>query len=343
MAGVKDWLQLFRAQTAFATIYCITIPYLIAGGDIRNLIILIPLGFLFHYLGLGHNNLMDYWYDVHDPNKQHHPLIKGTIPLHKAHIVIHYGMVFTSIASAALAFYISPAPALAIFGLLLHIVWGHAYNDGLDKQHSHSWFPIAMCYAGLMLFGWFMASSSFSITALLLYIWIIAAILYQIGWEGNLKDVWNPSERLNLARQLGVKTITKDGTTYIVAPTHVNMMFAFVRAVAESILILLMAWSLNALNIIFLVGFTITMIPELYAVDKIYAIVSGKEPLMPLRQNLLEAFGIAEAFNFFRVITVYMATSITALIIGLALIAAGMLYFVALNKYLWGSRFGPKV
>ena len=65
--------------------------------------------------------------------------------------------------------------------------------------------------------------------------------------------------------------------------------------------------------------------------------------VMTTRDRLLEAFGLAEAVEFFRLIAVYMATGGTNALVGLGLILYGLLWFTAMNKMLWGSRFGPKV
>lgn len=340
--GIGPWLQLFRAQTAPATVFTILVPYLLAGGrDPLVIILIIILGTVMHYFSFGHNSVMDYWYDIHDPNKQHHPLIKGIISFESANKVIHYGLSITLLLAVLFTIYVSPVPAIALFFLMSYVAFGHAYNDGLDKNTSHSWISISLCFTSLTLYGWFLGTSSFNIITLLVALWAFLTIFYQIAWEGNLKDLWNPAEKHNLLRRIGI-TIW-DGRIVYVRPGAYRLSFAMLslRIFVNPIIILLMAlflivtYSPTILDqILFAVVFlTLTVLESIF----VYRIHVVRED----RYMLLEYFGKAEAIVFFQFMTLLYLVGLGYMFI--ILVLYGIVYFVLMNKFLWGSRFGPKV
>ena len=52
---------------------------------------------------------------------------------------------------------------------------------------------------------------------------------------------------------------------------------------------------------------------------------------------MLRYFGMAEAFEFFRILTILPS------IYFLLLVIIGLGYFVLMNKYLWNTDFAPRV
>lgn len=359
---MREWLQLFRAQTAPATVYSILVPYLLAGG--RDWIVVLTvmiLGTFLHYFTFGHNSLMDYWYDREDPNKQHHPLVKGVIPIDSAHKVIHYGLALTSIVFIVLTIIISPKPVYTLSFLLAYIVFGHAYNDGLDKNTSHSWISITLCFTALAGYGWFLGTGRIDLEFYLILVWAFLTIFYQIAWEGNLKDVFNPAEKLNLLRNLGVSVedestslnygYTEEGKIYmeektdwvkLSIPNWLNVFMYSVRTILNTVVLILLLYVNYSSGLVFLfaVGiFELLTGAETIFVTRIHRIVSRKFQ----RDELLEYFGLAEATEFFRLISVYMAQGIGQFLVGVFLIIYGLEYFIVMNKLLWKSKFGPRV
>jgi len=327
MVSLRDLLILFRAQTAAATVFTITIPYILAGGDIALLAVLVPLGILTHFFSFGHNSVMDYWYDIHDPNKAHHPLESGRIELHTAHQIIHTGQVILAVALCVLALFKSPA---ALTPLLLYIVFGHAYNDGLDKNTILSFLPISLCFTSLAAYGWVLANGEVNSIFALVLLWAFLTILYQIGWEGNLKDVWNPSERrFNLIVKIGRKEQT------IIIPLWFSITMISLRVIANSVIILLIYMLMDPHNLVFPAIFMLFTFLSLRPVLKLHI-----NPKMD-RKLLLEHFGQAEAFEFFRFMNLLILTPNAYLF--LLLTVFGILWFIGMNRYLFGTTFGPKV
>ncbi|NPA98513.1 MAG: UbiA family prenyltransferase [Crenarchaeota archaeon] len=350
---IRAWLQLFRAQSAPATVLSILLPYLLGGGrDPLVIIAIIVIGTLLHWFSFGHNSLMDYWYDREDPNKKHHPLEAGTIRFEHAHQVIHYGMVAVTIALIILTLFVSPAKYLALAFLILYCVWGHAYNDGLDKNTSHSWISISACFTSLALYGWFLATDTINIITILIALWAFLTIFYQIAWEGNLKDLWNPAEKHNLLRRIGVKlklaeeTKINDKIVYLVWRLEIPKWFErlmyvirlYVNTIIVAILSVLYGFSLTSTNnVSFLIVFLFMTALKTYAIWGLHNTV--KKPFR--RKDLLEWFGKAEAFEFYHFATLLFLLGLGWLC--LLLLIYGIGYFVLMNKLLWGSKFGPRV
>jgi len=339
------WFRVFRAQTAPATVYTIAIPYLLAGGDPVYLLALVPLGILLHLFTFGHNSVMDYWYDIKDPNKQHHPIVRGDISLSKAHAVIHNGLAIVTILFIAVTLILSPIPDLALAMLTLYLIFGHAYNDGLDKNVIHSWGSISMCFTFLALYGWFLGTKVYDIRTNLIMLWAFLTIFYQIAWEGNLKDLWNPAESLNMLKSMGFKVKDLgDGEYRIVGPTMtINAMSNFmflIRGVVNTIIVLLLAWFYVNDPIIYSAYVIAYMVVSAFYV-KMLMKLHNMIRIKFRRQDMLEMFGKLEATEFWRFMTILLLTPLWWLYP--ILFAYGLLWFVGMNKMLWASRFGPRV
>ena len=328
---MRDWLRLFRAQTAAATVYSIIVPYILAGGrDWTLVLVLGVLGTLLHWFSFGHNSVMDYWYDIHDPNKQHHPLESGRIRLGDAHVVIHTGLAVITMAMGLLTLAVAPNPSLALVFLLSYVAWGHAYNDGLDKHTRFSWVPISLCFTFLAGYGWLLAADDINIYMLLILAWAFSTILYQIAWEGNLKDVWNPSD--NATKFLAL----------LGGPAKARYLMSIIRAGVNTAIIMAYAYLLKPDVNTALAWITIFILTSIYEILQVIEIHQLSVELKPeARNRLLEAFGKAEAIEFWRFMSLIII-SCNIILYGLLLLY-GLLYFVGMNRALWRSKFGPRV
>lgn len=329
---LKSYFALFRAQTAPATVFCLVVPYLLAGGkDILIFSILFFLGHLLHFFTFGHNSVMDYWHDLRDPSKKHHPLISGAISYEKAQKIIQTGLSLISVVFILTILYFSKNAILSLTFLTLYLVFGHSYNDGLDHSTEYSWVPISICFTALTGVGWSMVKS-FDSNLIFLLIWAFLTIFYQIAWEGNLKDLWNPSEVRNFLRKFAIF----DEKGPLMIKGAIPLFFTITRLLGNSSILIILSLGLETREvislIIFLILFSLTTFFETEAVLKILR-YSRK---ISNRQKLLDEMGKAEAFEFFRLISLLG-------ILGLPLIVYGLIWFVGMNKLLWGTRFGPKV
>lgn len=283
---------------------------------------LFVLGHLLHYASFGHNSVMDYWHDVKDPSKKHHPLVSGRIGLDRAHRVIHTLLVFSCILLLTPMYLLGKYASL--FFASLYIVFGHAYNDGLDHATKHSWIPITLCFTCLCASSYLLVGG-FETRFALVATWAFLTILYQIAWEGNLKDVWNPVELYNPLKNRVV--VVKD--MIVDVNRLISLLFFTVRAVLNTVVLALLLIDVGV-RVDSLALLVATCIVELYTVLKIHFTIAIK------RDRLLSLFGLAEAFEFFRLISVLGLP-------GLPLIVYGLVYFVVANRVLWGTRFGPRV
>jgi hypothetical protein len=332
--GLRDYLQLFRAHTAPASVLTLVVPYLVAGGgDLVLVGLFFLLGHLAHFFSFGHNSLMDYWVDIRDPSKKHHPLVAGRISLEDAARVVLYGQVITAAAIALVILAYSENPALSLLFFLLYFAWGHAYNDGLDHRDEHSWLSIGLCVASATLIPYTFARGLDRV-AVLLFAWGFLFELYDIGLLGNAKDLWNPYEEKNPLRKWAVY---ENGEFRGLRVTRgwiaLLAFFLTVRLVASTAVVALLAVAVNAplANTLLLLFFTAV---EVFAVTRTVTELASPRPR---RCELLPLFGLSESVEFFRL------TSLAPMPWPLLLVAYGLLYFVGMNKLLWGTRLGPRV
>jgi hypothetical protein len=336
--SLRDYLQLFRAHTAPASVLTLVVPYLIAGGgDLLLVGLFFLLGHLMHYFSFGHNSLMDYWLDIKDPFKRHHPLVAGRISLEDATRVVLYGQALTGVAMALLILAFSENPALSLLFFLLYFAWGHAYNDGLDHRDEHSWLSISLCLASATLISYTFTRGLDQVAALL-FAWGILFELYDIGLLGNVKDLWNPAEEKNPLRRWAVYDKSGEFMGLSVIGgwrgwIALLLFFWCVRLVASTAVVALVAVAVNAPleNTVLLYFFTAV---EAFAVTwTITELASAR----PCRSRLLPLFGLSESVEFFRL------TSLAPMPWPLLLVGYSLAYFVGMNKLLWGTRLGPRV
>ena len=326
--GLKSWFRLFRAQTAPATVYSIVVPYIIAGGrDPATLATLFAAGHLLHYASFGHNSLMDYLmgFDKEDPNKKHHPLNTGEIDPVKASWVIH-SMLFISLMGLGLiaAAMESVWPLIA---LMAYAAWGYAYNNGLDHLTKHSWLPISLAFGFLPLYGYLLAGSDPLMVALL-FSWGFLTVLYQIAWEGNIKDLWNPVDQA--PRLLSDTCGVASGRVFCIGwKSH---LFLGIR-LASHLLVIPIAYMVSVNNLITAVP--LLLLTSYFTVMNHYLMSFGAN-----RDKALEKMGIQEVTVFYYLL---LSLLVSAPLLIAALAVYGVLYFRAMNGLLWGSKFGPKV
>jgi hypothetical protein len=232
-----------------------------------------------------------------------------------------------------LALWWSLNPTLALIALTAYIVFGHAYNDGLDKNTIHSWAPISLCFVGLAAYGWFLASSEINLTFTLLMLATFSAILYQIAFEGNLKDICVEEE--NLLRLLK-KEIRCEYRGNKVSILYIEPLFWVFRYVADTALLgyIVFIVQQSAAGAFTLIFWTMTQVMLMEGMYKELGI--GID-----RDKLLSYFGKIEAIEFFKIMSVIVYVCGIALYV--ALVLAGVLYFVLMNRLLWGSVWGPRV
>lgn len=332
---LRDYLQLFRAHTAPASVLTLVVPYMVAGGRDPVLVgLFFLLGHLVHFFSFGHNSLMDYWVDIRDPNKRHHPLVAGRISLEDATRVVLYGQALTALATALVILAYSENPALSLLFFLLYFAWGHAYNDGLDHRDEHSWLSIGLCVASGTLISYTFTRGLDRVAALL-FAWGLLFELYDIGLLGNAKDLWNPAEEKNPLRRWAVYDESGKFKGLKVTRGWLALLVFFwaVRLLASTAVVALVAVAVNAPleNTALLCFFTAV---EAFAVTRTITELASPRPC---RGRLLPLFGLSESVEFFRL------ASLAPMPWPLLLVVYSLIYFVGMNRFLWGTRLGPRV
>lgn len=333
---LRSWLQLFRAQTAPATLLCILVPYLhnAVFFDLRTLTCALS-AVLFHYFSFGANSLMDtaMGYDRKDPSKQHHPLISGAIKLHEAHSVIHWGLAILTTWATLLTLWISPNPRMAMAALILWVAFGHAYNDGLSKESLFGFMPISVCCTASSAWGWFLSHETLGEVGSTYLAYVFFTILFQISWSGFIKEM-QIRERSNILTRMGaLLDVTWKGEK-VFKPGGSLFYGVFVKGFNLFLggLLLWISIGLTLVNVVlrcvFYVFFAGLALFYLYKLTKPRIYKRGKELL-----NM----SLEEIATIFLPIPIMLGLSESA-----ALMAIGVLYFFTINLVLWGKPY-PKV
>lgn len=311
----RDWLRLFRAQTAPATFILLVASYLIGGGhDYGVAAILLGLGVVSHFASFGHNTVLDYRYDLEDPSKAHHPLNMGLIQIPQGVRVVN---ILQALAAAGLA-YLAWGDWIAMACLVGFVVCGHWYNDGYSKVSRLAWLPISAAWAFLALYAmqvggsinpWFAA-------------YVFATTWFQIDWEGRLKDLETPEP--SWMKDLGAKIhagrfLPGWSQAYSIALQAVQL--------AIAAYILYAAWTPWKLLPFIILASIMTLTGTQLTSPRPYE-----------RAHDLARMGKHEVSATF--LGVYLLVDP---MLATILCALGLAWFVAMNRALWGTTFAPRV
>jgi len=327
---IRDWLQLFRAHTAPATILLIIIPFLVGGGKLFSLNGLLVLLFAWasHLVSFGHNTVMDTQggWDVRDPNKSHHPLVRGVIPLEKAHNVIHTLMFVLVVYGIVLPYLCGGNISYALIFLLFWVTAGHGYNDGLGKTLLPSFIPIAISITSASLYGYFLAAKEFSDLMFLIALYVFLTIWFQTSIEGNLKEI--EAKEANLLVWMGAKC---DGRNF--EPGYAGVYGLIIKNLSI----------LMALLILIFVGENLWLVATyiLFGGAMIVLAVLLTEEREWNRKRTLLYCALEEVFSIYLLCVILLPK--IGYLEGLMLMAGGLIYFWLFNRMEWGTRLTPMV
>ncbi len=327
--NIRDWLQLFRAQTAPAVILLVMVPYLHARSLwTAEALILGIFALLIHWVSFGHNSLMDYamGYDQGDPSKSHHPLLTGTISPQQAHGVIHRGFAIITVLGAIFTILVAKQPVISLFCLLVWLSFAHAYNDGLSKESIFGFMPISICFTAMGAWAWFLSHDSLGGIGVALLGFTFFTIFFQIAWSGHLKDI-GVKERGNLLIRLGACLSPKD------TPGAVYLGKKFIPGKAASF-----GFGVKTFNIAF--GWSLFLLVPFSWPLALWTIGMSIVIVCYLRDLIRERVYVrsTELFNMsiMEVATIFFPIPILlGAIEGLVLMAFGMAYFFGMNLWLW--------
>ncbi len=330
VATVRDWLQLFRSHTSPLEMLIAATGAALASGTLwsSNVLLFLIFGWLYHNAGYGHNSVEDYirGYDKDDPHKSHHPLQRGamdprtalTVTLVMIGLAFVYGIVIARFDPVAIAI------------LALLTASGFVYNV-FGKRMGVKFLPIAIAHSLLLPFAYFGsgggAGSTLWVAAILTGVLMIQ-IIYQIMIEGDLKDI-GMSEATFLGK-LGVRS--KHGRLHV---SNVARSISFALK-AVSISGLAAALVLQAAEVPDLALFV--LLASLILVLDGILMRSGRYD----HTKALRTMALMEVASTFA-LTAAVSPGIGGVLPSLTLMAFGILYFIAMNRFLWGTGLVPKV
>jgi hypothetical protein len=323
----KYWLQLFRAQTAPATILLILVPYLTNASLFSLEALAVGLfALLAHWVSFGHNSLMDtaMGYDRKDPSKSHHPLVAGRISMAAAHNVIHWSLSGLAVVAILISLALSPNPTLAIISIFLWFVFGYAYNSGLSKECLLSFLPISICFAAMGAWGWFLSHSTLDRLGWLLLAYFFMTILFQISWSGHLKEL-ELKERSNLLVKMDTKV--EDGRF---TPGYGMVYGSVIKFVNVPVLgALLLVENFEITRLVWFSAMIVLVARYLFKLVR---------PRQYVRSRELRNMSAMEILTIYAPIPLVLPWVESAI-----LMLFGVIYFLVVNRLLWGVASYPRV
>jgi len=340
---IREWLQIGRAQTYPADWLLVIVPFLHGRSDIGQAVALSIIMWFAHLLTFGHNSLLDAVCiteigkpppDFLDKHKKHFPLIKGTISIHDAKLVILSGLPLLGIIMALFTLYFASNPALAMTSLCMYWAFGIAYNEGLSKETPLSFIPITVCFSALAAWGWFLGHAQLGTLGLLYILNACFIQLFQIGWEGNLKELpmAGKVERKNWLNVLGARIVR--GKFY---PGKASL-YSFITKFANLTVLWLVFFEVFQSQLENIVANTLRYIWVLaltFAV--IYLWIKLTTPRKYIRERELFNMSLMEIFSIYFIIPLLLDWATATL-----LMVIGVLYFFITNEKLWKVPY-PKV
>lgn len=336
---VKAWAQMFRWQTAPATILLLEVPYL--ASDKATLLggLLVGIfGWLVHGFSFGQNSLFDSCVihergkpppDLIDPSKAHHPLITGEINLTTAHKVIHWGLAFL-VTAGCVGSLLGENPALSAVSLVIWVSYGYAYNQGLSKVTVWAWVPICMCFCGLGGWAWFLSHSELGILGALYLAYVFLCLLFQISFSGNLKEM-GMAERSNILAKMGAKLV-REWTIPASTATETEIPIRFVPGwarwygIAVKLANLCVGWMMLCVNYTYF-AHVATIFLSLTALWYLHLLTA---PRVYNRERELFSMSIEEVVSIYIPLFTLLPWPWA---VGLGLV--GVLYFFGMNRLLW--------
>jgi 4-hydroxybenzoate polyprenyltransferase len=315
---IGEWIRVGRIHTAAMTMPITLLGYVLAGGRDP----LVGFGWLvfalgWHYLGFLQNNLFDLKYDRLDPEKQHFPLVRGTVSPRTAWTVDVIGLALLFMLGSVL----SNWSAMSIMLITVGYAAGTLYN-AFSKVTLLKPIPIAVCFAVLPVIP-YVSMKSFDGLILMMFVYVILMILYQIGYSGELKDIDRKERNI-------LRVIDRYGgvDSYAATLKMLNLMVGFIiyKLVGGG-------WGLDILVIVLAVIIVVVLVHQM---EDFKMWKSGNWS----RTTALRNMSLMEILSYWYLVVCLMP------ILGLwsvLWIVLPLLWFIALNRFIFGTTIYPKV
>ncbi|MEM0232606.1 MAG: UbiA family prenyltransferase [Candidatus Nezhaarchaeales archaeon] len=316
-----EWLRIGRIHTAPASIILLVSSFTIGGGSFFSLmgVILLLYGVLLHWSTFGHNVVMDYYWDLDDPGKKHHPLVSGRLKLNESVNTVLPILGITLLLGLSFAF----GNNVALFWFALYMVGGFLYNNWLSKTTVFGFIPITLCFTSLSLYAMSLAGGVNVLYAL----YIMFTIWYQIGWSGYLKEI-EVEYQANMLRRLGVRVVD----SVLKIPTKAKIYGLTLKLG-------------NLVTAYFL-------LIDIAKFENITTIIVSSVLVGLIVSNLLKTLKTRgwnrdyelKNMSLMEIYTIYLGMFLAMpLLEALTLAVFGVAWFSIMNRLLWGTRLTPKV
>lgn len=328
------YLRLTRAHTVpLEAVPALLGAALAEGGMWKESVALWTIaGVLYHLAGYGHNSVEDWinGFDKDDPNKQHHPLNRGTISPIRAKYFVQILVIFTVMYVLWLAY---PDPR-AVGVLVLGLVTGLAYNI-VGKLTKFKFILISAAHTSIFVIpylaqGGRVNSLIFALGTFYMFIWIV----FQISVSGEIKDFAQDESNFLKSLGSGVEAIPDQTVdTYI----HISK-YAKHYAYSLKILTIFTAFTIaSALNsniiilLILLVGSLILINLTTTMLESGYWDRTSRVAQMSLIEMMTASLFVASLWTVIGPIGAVMV------------IVSSIAWALLGNRILWGSLIGPRV
>jgi predicted membrane protein len=186
--------------------------------------------------------------------------------------------------------------------------------------------PITLCFTSFALSAYFLSANSLSDIGLLLAVYLALTILFQIGWEGNLKELEFKGEK-NLLRTMGARV--ENGIFY---PEQSGWFGWSIKIMSMLLAVYILSLYSSSILVIGSILFFILIIILTYKLTTERKWDRNKE---------LAKFGAME------ICSIYLMVWLSSPIIGFEtagfLMLFGLIYYIIMNRILWSTVLGPRV
>ncbi len=341
---IKEWLQVFRAQTAPLTVFTMFTAYMAGNWDIIFAIIIFFLAIAIHFASYGQNSLLDtvMGYDIDDPAKSHHPLVTGSIGHYIGHHVINAMVIMVVIISGIITLIITMTNGYqwssywSIFFLLLSIILGISYNTGMSKVSPLASTIFAFYIVSTVSWTWLLSHSTFGIIGLTLLAYYFILSYFLINWAGDIKDIGRPTPSNLLLRFKFVKhrvfgnnyegeipEINYDNLEY---QNHFYLIYWLLKSIMLLLLFALVGIQVDLVIVIYLVGLFF-----------ISYVLFEKTIMTTDRDKIVKYSYLDQVLWIFAPMPLILDP-----LFAMFLLVIGFAYYRFMNKYLWSADI-PKV
>ncbi|MEM1944147.1 MAG: UbiA family prenyltransferase [Nitrososphaerota archaeon] len=320
--SIVEWVRIGRIHTAALTMPITLLGYVLAGGiDLLTGLGWVLFALLWHYVGFLQNNIFDYRYDRADPEKSHFPLVRGSIGIREAMIVDSIGLIALVSFGALMAW----NPVSLAF-LSAGVASGTVYN-AFSKRTLLKPIPISICFASLPMIP-YTSLRPFDDVGAMLFAAVFTSILYQIGYSGELKDI--ERAEANILRRIGGLTPTYAALLKIINIVFITLLFA--RLALSG-----MVFTFFTANAVVVVSLSLAVIILLNAQIRDYeSYIAG----------VWDRVSALKRMSWMEVVTYWLLVSAVSPVIGVYAVLWAiipLLWFIAWNRILWGTKTYPRV